>query len=145
MPSKLPASDTATVLDHDENARRRDALELDLLETDLDQSKAVTDEIKASIAIKYAAVSIGAIVVLVFFSVLGFALWHAIWIPTGFGIDNVAVAIALIVAPITSITAVVIALFIGAFRKYNEKDIQTAGRGISEALMKAYGGNFPGS
>ena len=111
----------------------------------MDQSKAVTDEIKASIAIKYAAVSIGAIVVLVFFSVLGFAFWHAIWIPTGFGIDNVAVAIALIVAPITSITAVVIALFIGAFRKYNEKDIQTAGRGISEALMKAYGGNFPGS
>lgn len=145
MPSKFPESGTATVPEHDENARRRDALELDLLETDLDQSKAVTDEIKASIAIKYAAVSIGAIVVLVFFSVLGFALCHAIWMPNGFGIDNVAVAIALIVAPITSITAIVIALFIGAFRKYNEKDVQTAGRGISDALMKAYGGSIPGS
>ena len=140
MPSKIPATDSASMPGYDENVKRRDALELDRLETELNHAKAVTHEIRASVVIKQIAVGVGIFVVLVLFAVLGFA----IWMPSGFRIDNVAVAIALIVAPITSITAIVIALFIGAFRKFNERDIQTAGRRISDVVMKT-SGNLPGS
>ena len=144
MPNKIPTTDSASMPGYDENVKRRDALELDRLETELNHAKAVTHEIRVSVVIKQVAVGVGILVVLVLFAVLGFAICRAIWMPSGFRIDNVAVAIALIVAPITSITAIVIALFIGAFRKFNERDIQTAGRRISEVVMKT-SGNLPGS
>lgn len=119
MPSKIPATDSASMPGYDENVKRRDALELDRLETELNHAKAVTHEIRASVVVKQVAVGVGIFVVLVLFAVLGFAICCAIWMPSGFRIDNFAVAIALIVAPITSITAIVIALFIGAFRKFD--------------------------
>ena len=119
-------------------------MELDRLATELNRAKAVTHEIRVNVIIKQVAVGVGIFVVLVLFAVLGFAIYRAIWMPSGFRIDNIAVVIALIVAPITSITAIVIALFIGAFRKFDERDIQTAGRRISDVVMKT-SGNLPGS
>ena len=75
------------------------------------------------------------------FALLGLSAFNAIWMPPESESDNAAVAIALIVVPIASITAIVIALLIGAFRKFDDKGIRSMGGGISGAAMKIYGGN----
>lgn len=116
MSIKIPESDSASVPGRDDNARRRDALELDLLTEDLENSRAISRAIKASISMKYAAASVCIAVVLFLLAVLGFAAWHAIWIRPDFWADNAGVAIALIAAPITSITVLVVLLIIGANR-----------------------------
>ncbi len=42
-----------------------------------------------------------------------------------------AFAVAMIVAPIVSITAITVALFVGAFRKFDDKDLETLGSGAA--------------
>lgn len=90
---------------------------------------------------KRVAVYVGIMAVILLFALLGLSAYNAMWMPPDYKIDNAAVAIALIVAPIASITAVVIAFFIGAFRKFDDNEIRSMGGGISDAAMKIYGGN----
>ena len=90
---------------------------------------------------KRVAVYVGIMAVSLLFALLGLSAFNAIWMPPESKIDNAAVAIALIVVPIASITAIVIALLIGAFRKFDDKGIRSMGGGISGAAMKIYGGN----
>ncbi|MGA0543622.1 hypothetical protein [Neotabrizicola sp. VNH66] len=44
-----------------------------------------------------------------------------------------AFSVAMIVAPIASITAITAALFVGAFRKFDEKDLEALGNGAAGA------------
>lgn len=90
---------------------------------------------------KRVAVYVRIMAVILLFALLGLSAYNAIWMSPGYKIENAAVAIALIVAPIASITAVVIAFFIGAFRKFDDKEIRSMEGGISGAAMKIYGGN----
>ena len=140
MPNIIPENESANVAGLDEILKRRDALDIDRLASDLEYSKAVTKEINTSIFIKKVAVYFGICVVLIFFAVLAFAICNVIWMPPELRVDEVAIVIALIVAPFTSITAIVIAFFIGAFRKFNDRDIQTMGNGFSNLAMKVSGG-----
>ena len=140
MPNIIPENESTNVAGLDEILKRRDALDISRLASDLEYSKAVTKEINTSIAIKKVAVYFGICVVLIFFAVLAFAICNVIWMPPELRVDEVAIVIALIVAPFTSITAIVIAFFIGAFRKFNDRDIQTMGNGVSNLAMKVSGG-----
>lgn len=49
-------------------------------------------------------------------------------------VANGAFLVAMIVAPITSITAITVTLFVGAFRKFEEKDLETLGNGAVGAF-----------
>lgn len=44
-----------------------------------------------------------------------------------------AFAVAMIVAPVVSITAITVSLFIGAFKKFDDKDLETIGNGAMGA------------
>jgi hypothetical protein len=44
---------------------------------------------------------------------------------------NPAIGVAMIVAPITSVTAIVVAILVGAFRKFDEKDLDKFATGVS--------------
>lgn len=116
MPNKIPESDSTSMPGHDDNAGRRDALELNLLTEDLENSRAISHAIKASICMKRVAAGVCIAVVLFLLAVLGFAALHVIWIRPDFWADNAGAAIALIVAPITSITVLVVLLIIGINR-----------------------------
>ena len=116
MPNKIPESDSTSMPGHDDNARRRDALEIDLLTEDLENSRAISHAIKARISMKYAAVGVCVAVVLFLLAVLGLAAWNVLWIRPDFWADNAGAAIALIAAPITSITVLVVLLIIGVNR-----------------------------
>ncbi len=52
-----------------------------------------------------------------------------------------AIGVAIIVAPITSITTITVAFFYGAFRKFEDKDIDAIQNGISAGSKILGGGN----
>ena len=144
MPGKLSISEPEASMSDapaTNNSDRLDELEYDRLGTDVEILKALKNEIDQRIIIKKRAMWIGIIVMSLFFAVLAFAIYSTIYMPSEFIMSYGAVAIALIVAPIVSITAIAITFFIGAFRKFSERDILTAGRGLAEATLKASGGN----
>ena len=140
MPGKLPIGEPGESLSDDSSPNipdRREELEYDRLETDVEILKSFKNEIDQRIIIKKRAMIVGITVMCLFFAVLACAIHSVNCMQSEFMMKNVAVAIALIVAPIVSITAIAITFFIGAFRKFDDRDIRTAGLGLAEAAKKA--------
>lgn len=98
--------------------------------------KSFKNEIDQRIIIKKWAMMVGITAMCLLFVVLVYAIYSVNCKPSEFMMKNGAVAIALIVAPIVSITAIANTFFIGAFRKFDDRDIRTAGRGLAEAAKK---------
>jgi hypothetical protein len=66
-------------------------------------------------------------------------LFHqTFWGPLHFA--SGAFSVAMIVAPIASITAITVALFVGAFRKFDDKDMDTIGSGAASTFNMFRGG-----
>lgn len=117
---------------------RREELEFELLEAEASLNRLAHREIGQRYIIKWVAVLTGVLVILG----MAVTLWHMVhsvfWGPFVFA--NAAFTVAMIVAPITSITAITVALFVGAFRKFEENDLESMGNGVAGAANFMRGG-----
>lgn len=95
--------------------------------------KLETHEIYQRVVVRWVAVGIGIFVILMMLAILGHALHHLIWFgPILRG--SAAFSVAIIVAPAASITMITIALFVGAFKKFEDKDADRAANGIGVGM-----------
>ena len=138
MPDDIPPYDPDLSPNPTTHNARREELEFELLEAESSLKRLAHREIGQRYIIKWVAVITGVIVIL---GMAG-ALWHMLhsvfWGPIIFA--NAALTVSMIVAPITSITTITVALFVGAFRKFEEKDLDTMGSGVAGAANFMRGG-----
>jgi len=128
MPDEIPKIDPD--LDGDEATRniRRENIEFEQLEAEAAFKRMAHREVGQRFYIRWVAVVTGVVVTIG----MAFVLWHSvhnIFIgPVTF--VGPALSVAMIVTPIFSITSITVALFVGAFRKFEEKDLESIGNGI---------------
>lgn len=138
MPDEIPPVDPDLNSGGSSQNARREELEFELLEAEALLRRTVRREVGQRYAIKWVAVITGLLVI----AAMAFALTHLVhsvfWGPFVFA--SPAFTVAIIVAPIASITTITVALLIGAFRKFEEKDIETMGNGMASAASFARGG-----
>lgn len=121
-----------------DDAPSRKELEFELLEAERALSTLIHRELNQRYRIKWIAVWIGGLVIVGMALLLTHLVHNAFWGPFLFA--SPAFSVAMIVAPITSITAITVVFFIGAFRKFEEKDLETMGNGVSGAANWMRGG-----
>lgn len=123
----------ADVVPPTEDSRRvdRERLEFELLETDRALRSLQKRERGQSYWLRWIAVGTGCVVIASMATVLTHLFHSLFWGPFFFA--GSALAVAMIVAPIASITAITVALFVGAFRKFDDKDLETVGNGAAGA------------
>lgn len=81
--------------------------------------------------IKWVAVATGILVIFGMAGMLAHLVHRVFWGP--FAFVSPAFAVAMIAAPVASITTITVSLFVGAFRKFEDKDAETVGKGASVA------------
>lgn len=113
-------------------------LEFELLETDRALRTLQKREAGQRYWLRWIAAGTGIIVILGMAGVLTHLVHSTFWGPFHFA--NGAFSVAMIVAPIASITAITVALFVGAFRKFDEKDLETMGNGAA-GVYNTFRGN----
>lgn len=104
-------------------------LEFELLETDRALRTLQKREAGQRYWLRWIAAGTGIIVIVGMAGVLTHLVHSTFWGPFHFA--SGAFSVAMIVAPIASITAITVALFVGAFRKFDEKDLETLGNGAA--------------
>ena len=135
---EIPTVDPDLSADGATRNSRRERLEFELLEAEAALRNLAHREIGQRYIIKWVAVISGVIVI------VGMAatLWHLVhsvfWGP--FVFVSPAFSVAMIVAPIVSITTITVALFVGAFRKFEDKYIEVVNGGVTGALNIMRGG-----
>lgn len=117
---------------------RNEELEFELLEAERALRKLLTREAGQRYWLRWIAVGLGIVVVLGMAYTLAHLLHHTFIGPFHFA--SPAFSVAMVVAPITSITAITVALFVGAFRRFEEKDLETMGNGVAGAANFMRGG-----
>ncbi len=138
MPERIPLNDPDLQPDDASRNSRRDEWEFELLEAEAALRRLARREIVQRYVIKWVAVITGVVVI------VGMAgiLWHLVhavfWGP--FIFTGPAFSVAMIVTPILSITTITVTLFVGAFRKFEEKDLEIASNGIAGVASIARGG-----
>lgn len=114
-----------------EKIAERENLEFDLLKAEAKLIKLSHRETWQRYMIKWAAVITGLVVI----AAMGFVLWHLVhsvfWGP--FMRGSAAFSVVIVTAPIVSITTITVALFVGAFRRFEDKDLETMGNGVAGA------------
>ncbi|MFC5586534.1 hypothetical protein ACFPOD_15575 [Nitratireductor kimnyeongensis] len=129
MPDDIPPIDPDLKAGNEERHARHEEVEFELLKTEAALRILSKREIGQRYIIKWVAVGAG---VLVIFG-MALALWHMMhnifWGP--FVFVTPALSVAMIVAPVISITTITVALFVGAFRKFDDKDLDTVGSGVN--------------
>lgn len=113
-------------------------LEFELLETDRALRALQKREAGQRFWLRWIAVGTGIAVILGMTALLTHLVHSSFWGPFRFA--SGAFSVAMIVAPITSITAITVALFVGAFRKFDEKDFDALGNGAVGAFNAFRGG-----
>lgn len=113
------------------SARRFEALEAKNLDLEARFLQLQNREQSQRILLRWIAMATGVFVVGVMIFILTHLLHHTSVGP--FIVARPAFAVAMIVAPITSITTITVALFVGAFRKFEEKDVGTVSNGLMGA------------
>lgn len=117
---------------------RREDIEFELLKTEASVLKHNAREVGQRYIIKWIAVSAGSLVIAGMFLML----WHfahaVFWGPFAFA--SPAFTVAMVVAPVFSVTTITVALFVGAFGRFKEKDIDTLKGGVPSVLDK-FGGS----
>lgn len=114
-----------------DDAPSRKKLEFELLEAERALSRLLHREINQRYFIKWIAVISGVVVILGMAGALAHLVHMAFWGPFVFA--SAAFSVAMIVAPIISITTITVALFVGAFRRFEDKDLETMGNGAMGA------------
>ena len=82
-------------------------------------------------AIKWVAVATGIFVIFGMSGMLAHLAHSVFWGP--FSFVSPAFSVAIIAAPVASITTITVSLFVGAFRRFEDKDAETVGKGASAA------------
>lgn len=113
-------------------------LEFELLETDRALRTLQKREAGQRYLLRWVASVTGIVVILGMAAALTHLVHSTFWGP--FHLASGAFAVAMIVAPIASITAITVALFVGAFRKFDEKDFETMGNGAA-GVYNTFRGN----
>ena len=129
MSDSIPKIDPDIETENLARTERRDELEFELLEAEAALRRFNHREVRQRYIIKWLAVISGLIVIVGMSGILWHLVHNAFWGPFLFA--SPAFSVAMIVAPITSITAITVVLFIGAFRRFEDKDIETAGNGAA--------------
>ena len=127
IPSNAPSLSVAVT-----NEKREDSQELKLLGLEATLKGLANREIGQRYLIKWIAIGTGVGVILCMFGILVHMFHQFLWGP--FIAASPALSVAMIVAPIVSITTITVAIFIGAFRKFEEKDLEALGNGTLGAL-----------
>lgn len=132
-------SDNIPPLDPSPSTTNRSAdyelLELRLLRMEAENQDLKRREYGQRRAIRWIAVITGMIVIVGMGAVLTHLIHSTFWGPFHFA--SGAFAVSMIVA---SITAITVALFVGAFRKFDEKDLETMGNGAA-GVYNTFRGN----
>jgi hypothetical protein len=125
--NRVPPIDPA--FEGSEEPERQEELEFELLEAEAELKKLANREIGQRFAIKWIAIATG-LMVIIGMSALAMHFFHR-----AFGglflLVSPSFTIAMIVAPVASITAITVAIFIGAFRRFEDKDLEKLGNGVS--------------
>ena len=110
----------------------RDQQEFDILKRDSELKRLEHRDKSQRYTIKWIAVVAGVVVILCMFGILAHMFHHVFWGPIIF--TSPALSVAMVVSPIVSITTITVAIFIGAFRKFDDKDLETFGNGTMGAI-----------
>lgn len=113
-------------------------LELRLLRIEAENQDLKQREYGQRRVIRWIAVLTGILVIVGMGAVLTHLVHSTFWGPFHFA--SGAFAVAMIIAPIISITTITVALFVGAFRKFEEKDMESLGNGAAQ-LFNTYRGS----
>lgn len=138
MPDNIPPVDPDLENISKSRDSRREQLEYELLEAEAAIRSLVHREISQRYIIKWVAVITG---VLVIFG-MALALYHFAHnlFLEGQTTVSPSLSIVMFVAPVLSITTITVALFVGAFRKFEEKDLESVGSGVTSAASLIRGG-----
>jgi hypothetical protein len=116
----------------------RNSAELRLLEAGALKLELANIEQQQKINVRRAAILAGGIVVIVMIALLIWFVQKSFW--WKIQLVNPSVGVAMIVAPIVSITAIVVAVLVGAFRRFDEKDLENVAAVSSGAAGLASNG-----
>lgn len=127
-------SNAADLAPSSERTRSEDLerLEFELLETDRALRVLQKREAGQRYWLRWIAVVTGIVVIGGMSAVLTHLVHRTFWGPFHFA--SGAFSVAMIVAPIASITAITVALFVGAFRKFDDRDTETIGTGAASTF-----------
>lgn len=112
--------------------------ELEALDAESKLRTLVQKEIGQRYTIKWVALVTGLIVIVGMASLMAHLIHQVFHGP--FMFVNTAFSVAMLVAPILSITAITVALFVGAFRKFEEKDLENVGSTLASGINTIRGG-----
>lgn len=107
----------------------RERFEFELLETEVSLRKLLRREASQRYAIRWLAVAAGVSVIIGMAVFLCCIVSNVMW--GSFVFTNSAFSVTVVAAPVLSITTITVAFFVGAFRKFEDKDIETMGNGVS--------------
>lgn len=131
MPDIPPNAADITAPSTDSLNVRREELEFELLERERALRILLAREAGQRYWLRWIAVITGVVVIFG----MAAALWHLVhnvfWGP--FIFVSPAFSVSMLVAPMLSITTITVALFVGAFRKFEDKDIEMVGNGVAGA------------
>ena len=132
-PELASAKSDRTPIDKEAQKRLLDA------ETEINQAR--IREINHRIFLKNAGLAVSILVILAMLGLIGAMARIAIWEPNSPIFEKTAPMIVFVGTPIACIMMIIVAFLVGVFRTAGQKDIQTIGGGISDAAIKAYGGD----
>jgi len=127
MEVNVPKIDPA--LGGSEDPKLREKLEFELLEAEAKLKRLANREIGQRFIIKWIAIVTGWLVILGMAALLVHFFHKAFW--GSFLFVSPSFAVAMIVAPVASITAITVAIFVGAFRRFEDKDLERLGNSVS--------------
>lgn len=116
----------------------REKLEFELLELETAIQKLNKREVGQRYFIKWIAVISGILITCCMFLMMWHLVHAAFWGPFAFA--SSAFTVAMVVAPIFSVTTITVALFVGAFGRFKEKDMENLGKVGIPGLDKLGGG-----
>lgn len=131
MVEDIPPIDPDLNRDEQERNLQREKLEYELLFLEQELLTLDRDEKRQRYIIKWLAVIIGVVVIFSMIATLAHLVHRVFFGP--FIFVSPAFSVAMIAVPIMSITAITIAFFVGAFRKFEDKDIEKMGNGVANA------------
>jgi magnesium-transporting ATPase (P-type) len=145
MPENIPGIDP-DLIDTGKSDRneRLEELEFEVLQADAAARHDQSRDRRQRYFIKWVAIITGVVIIMGMSSFLGlflyltYAVHDTFW--EQFFFTQSTLAIAMVIAPITSITAITVALFVGAFRRFEDKDMETASNGAAAGASFFRGG-----
>lgn len=130
------------------NVDKQIDVEAKLLDLSADLQRLSTRELGQRFWIRWIAISTGVIVIALMVAIMAHLMHesfsyaekeNSIW--RTFLFSSPSVGVAMIVAPILSITTITVAIFVGAFRRFDDSDVKSIGTGATGAVSSYFSGS----